>query len=188
MKKDNNECCFSIRGDVEIIDNNTGKTLVHDHNMVVKGGRQYILDLFLKKNISYIYMPETTADYAEYHLKKIQFGGYSATNPVSTPAQPKLSDEKLANALDDYSYDITGNNTAYASDKKRIAFTVTQAGLKNSGTAAVIFNELGIFIGINDNNEDTLFSRITFDDIYFTAESSITLNYYIYFGLEEGNN
>lgn len=185
--KPQNENCFSIIGDVEIVDNHTNKVLVHKHNMVVNTGRKYIMDIFLNSNKNNLSAISSGSHGLEgYALSFIEFGGYLAENEGGVTPSVAISDSGLNNALSDYKFIIGKDGESGCSvslnGSKGITFTITKSGAVKS--KPVLLTELGIFLQ-KDNADDKLFSRITFDPIYFDSDSAITLNYTIYFGIAE---
>ena len=86
------------------------------------------------------------------------------------------------NVVNEISFgDSSANTISYEEEKNRfkITATISNPSLHNQYT----ITELGLFIRCKKDEEedkDILFSRVTFDPIYYTAASAFTLAYYIY--------
>lgn len=170
--EENKDSAFSIRGEVEITDLNTGKVLVHNHNMIVDGGLNFIRSAILHK---FTYDKLTTAySDSKYDDGKITFEvkfGTGADDTVKTTSSLiSTSNEKTLNV------NIDNKDIEYETTNNRIKITLNVSNTSMNSQIAV--SELGLFI-VNGGS-GTLFSRITFDPIFYTASTPFKLSYYIY--------
>lgn len=183
MDKCKEDSALTIRGDVIITDNKTNEILVHKHNMIVNGGLNFIR-WCIAKGLSYENLSQKIKnndfDNTTSRTFVIKVGKNANDTTRDTYAITELDDDdKVVNEI---SFgDSSANTISYEEEKNRfkITATISNPSLHHQYT----ITELGLFIRCKENekeDKDILFSRVTFDPIYYTAASAFTLAYYIY--------
>ena len=187
MDKCKEDSALTIRGDVIITDSKTNEILVHKHNMIVNGGLNFIrwciatglsyenLSQKIKNNDKNNDFDNTTS-----RTFVIKVGTNANDTTRDTNAITELGNDD--NVVNEISFgDSSANTISYEEDRNcfKITATISNPSLNNQYT----ITELGLFIRCKKDGEedkDILFSRVTFDPIYYTAASAFTLAYYIY--------
>lgn len=144
-----------IRGFV-IIKDSDGNILVKRENMIVKSGRKMIFDLVRGAEGS------STIFKSDNILAAVSSSKTLTTSEMSLSGSSILkSDSGISVEISDISNNETELYTCFTIDVK--------------STKDNELNSLVLYSG------ETLFSRVVFDTIEISANSELTINYYIYF-------
>ena len=178
---------FKCHGHFRMVDEQ-GNILIDNDNMIVNGGLNFIR-WCIAKGLSYENLSQKIKnndknndfDNTTSRTFVIKVGTNANDTTRDTDAITELvnDDDKVVNEI---SFgDSSANTISYEEEKNRfkITATISNPSLHNQYT----ITELGLFIRCKKDEEedkDILFSRVTFDPIYYTAASAFTLAYYIY--------
>lgn len=188
------------KGFVIIKDTKTGEILVKKHNMIVKTGKEFLLNFLLQNSGSET--PTTTVcttynnTYKDYRLNKYAFGACTAEttydftkddfNKVNnTHTEPSYKDIILEGGSSGgaTSNMIVSSGSGYDSSTVLTGHPYLKFVFQETGDQRLDYvSELGLFLSKGDDNpEYELFSRIVFDPIPYGANTNFTISYYIYF-------
>ena len=173
---------FKCHGHFRMVDEQ-GNILIDNNNMIVNGGLNFIRWCIAKglsyENLSQKIKNNNDFDNTTGRTFVIKVGTNANDTTRDTDAITELGNDD--NVVNEISFgDTSANTISYEEDKNRfkITATISNPSLHNQYT----ITELGLFIRCKKEEErkDILFSRVTFDPIYYTAASAFTLAYYIY--------
>ena len=183
--------CVNPKGFVIITNKNTGEILLKKHNMILTEGRKVILSKLLNGFNNYT-SKENLTDYSDYQFKCVCF----SSNAQETKKDMKISNEnlgfvsKMENNKEQnlnrkyFSYALNSGNFTLENDNENFYFKInTNVSLPIGAESGVIdhISSLGIIMEKVSSGAELLFSRISFDPIQISADTTFELTYYIYF-------
>lgn len=183
-----NENIFGLQGRIIINNSKTGKILVDTHNIITNSGREYILGRFLgtssnTTNGNYTYNEEISNKInvanTNYKLGKVIFS--------NTNEEPKLDDTLIPSGTACCEVALKKDNITVTKDTISehyvICIKLTGIALSSIETAASINKLSTALIATIPTNStaNILFSEAKFDDIPVSNDTSVDMNYYIYF-------
>lgn len=196
---------LGLKGFLIITDNKTGKIILKKHNMILKGAKQILLAKFLDTVANGTFdeavvkasekseMIEHVNLYKDYNLQKFIFFNDGSNSDVSytdtysdfetyitSNTSILISLMEGGNSNDDinltkvsnFTFDTDGDHYVL-----KISTNITLTGLDSESRS---FNSL-VSVAENGNEGKILFSRIKFDPIILSTDSTLNLTYYIYF-------
>lgn len=191
----------SLRGFVVIKDNKTGRILVENHNMILKEGKDCILSHFLFKDKTQTYISELadTSDLQSlrnYFLSHCvfykndsevayteNFDAPGSRNSFSTNEVNRKNQVLIPLSKDNFKIEIEDNHFIL-----KITLNIDLLSYFDASTDNKEFTSLALLLsdGNTGTNYETYnnyktFSRIRFDSIFLTQDSSLNLTYYVYF-------
>lgn len=195
-----------VNGYVVIRDGN-GKILVQKKNMIVKEGKAALLSRFLTNSNGEFLIDNVIADsttrgdietLSKFSLYKVIL--YKKNDEVSFTDDISLISDGTTNiasdkqTIDRLDFDIGKENTKCELSQDEDGHFIIKLSINisfdNENNAEALdkreLNSLSIIMkdfttSVATNNNFKMFSRIRFDPIILTPESSLTLQYYVYF-------
>lgn len=186
------------KGFVIIKDAKTGRILIKKHNMIVKTGKEFLLNFLLKNSCASDDLGITDLkDYDGYRLSNYAFGtgtaettydfdiddfnngdintlNYKELVTVGTNSNGNTENMKFIQ-------DNDSSDSPVLSNHPYLKFTFSEVGDNSLDDVS----ELGLFLTKQDIENDIvdykLFSRIVFDPIPYGANNEFKVSYYIYF-------
>lgn len=176
---------FYFHGEIEFVDNKTGKVLLKKNNLIVNSGRDWVRTLILSTMENVLdtsSKSEVESSYKSKYPDNMTFTTlkFGSSDAATTAAMTDLSGD--IHSAYTVTFDSSDNkkNISWSSTGNYLTMTTTIDGKMMESADIIILRELGLYIGYNSNNEEMLFSRVSFDPIPIDQDTDITLTYKVY--------